>query len=157
MLGAGGLASGRGLLAALAFGAQGAQLGTRCVASEEAPVHDNWKRVLGEAGDDATAIALRNSSPTRLIKNDFWEEFNALDEPGKGAMDYMPIQAAASKRIPDDADGARGSYAAGTGSGLIQAIKPVAEIVRDIIDEAERGMAEMQTAFEPSPPQVLSS
>ena len=157
VLAAGGLASGRGLLAALAFGAQGVQLGTRFVASDEAPVHDNWKRVLVEAGDDATAIALRNSSPTRLIKNDFWEEFNALDEPGKGAMDYMPIQAAGSKRIPDDADGSQGSYASGTGAGLIHAIKPVAEIVRDIIDEAERGMAEMQAAFDSTPPRVLSS
>lgn len=147
VIAAGGLASGRGLLAALAMGAQGVQLGTRFIASEEAPVHQNWKQVLVDAGDSATAIACKNSSPTRMVKNDFWEEMNALDEPGKTAMDFMPIMQKGSKQIPTDTDGSKGNYTAGTGSGLIRDVKPAVEIVRDIIDEAERGMVQMNEAF----------
>ena len=68
VIAAGGLATGRGLLAALALGAQGVQLGTRFIASDEAPVHQNWKQVLIDVGDSATAIACRNSSPTRMVR-----------------------------------------------------------------------------------------
>lgn len=147
VIAAGGLATGRGLLAALAMGAQGVQLGTRFIASNEAPVHQNWKQVLIDVGDSATAIACRNSSPTRMVKNAFFAEMDALDEPGKTAMDFMPIQKEGSSRIPGDTDGSQGSYIAGTGSGLIREVKPAGDIVREIIEEAERGMAEMREVF----------
>lgn len=150
VIAAGGLASGRGLVAALALGAQGVQLGTRFIASEESRVHPNWKQVLVDSGDAATAVALRKSSPTRLVKNDFWDEFDAMDEPGKGPMDYMPIQAAAAQRIPEDADGSQGFYASGTGSGLIREVKPATAIVEEIIGEAESALAELQTVLGPA-------
>ena len=144
---AGGFASGRGLLAALAMGAQGVQMGTRFIASEESRAHKNWKDVLVNVGDSATSIALRNSSPTRLIKNEFFREMDALDEPGKKAMDFMHVQQAGSERIPDDIDGSQGNYTAGTGSGLIRDIKPAADIIRDVLKEAESSMRELQQAF----------
>lgn len=147
VIAAGGLATGRGLLAALAMGAQGVQLGTRFIASDEAPVHQNWKQVLIDSGDSATAIACRNSSPTRMVKNAFFAEMDALDEPGKTAMDFMPIQAEGASRIPDDTDGSQGNYTAGTGAGLIREVKPAGDIVREIIEEAELGMAQMREAF----------
>ncbi len=147
VIAAGGLACGRGLLAALAMGAQGVQLGTRFIASEEAPVHPNWKRVLVDVGDSATAIACRNSSPTRMVKNEFFAYMDALDEPGKTPMDFMPVQAEGSKLIPNDTDGSKGIYIAGTGSGLIHEVMPAANIVRDIVEEAEKGMAAMREAF----------
>ena len=144
---AGGFASGRGLLAALAMGAQGVQMGTRFIASEESRAHKNWKDVLVNVGDSATSIALRNSSPTRLIKNEFFREMDALDEPGKKAMDFMHVQQAGSERIPDDIDGSKGNYTAGTGSGLIRDIKPAADIIQDVLKEAESSMRELQQAF----------
>ena len=144
---AGGFASGRGLLAALAMGAQGVQMGTRFIASEESRAHKNWKDVLVNVGDSATWIALRNSSPTRLIKNEFFREMDALDEPGKKAMDFMHVQQAGSERIPDDIDGSQGNYTAGTGSGLIRDIKPAADIIQDVLKDAESSMRELQQAF----------
>lgn len=147
VIAAGGMATGRGLLAALAMGAQGVQLGTRFIASPEAPVHDNWKQVLIDSGDSATAIACRNSSPTRMVKNEFFAEMDALDQPGKSAMDFMPIQMEGSSRIPNDEDGTKGNYTAGTGCGLIREVKPAADIVQEIIAEAEQGMATMREAF----------
>jgi enoyl-[acyl-carrier protein] reductase II len=143
---AGGFATGRGLLAALAMGAQGVQMGTRFIASQEARVHENWKQVLVNAGDAATAIALRDSSPTRLVRNDFWQELDAMDEPGKSPMDFMAIQQEGASRIPDDFDGSKGNYGAGTGSGLIRNVKSVMDIVEDIMNEAEQSMAQLQQA-----------
>jgi enoyl-[acyl-carrier protein] reductase II len=148
VIAAGGLATGRGLLAALAMGAQGVQMGTRFIASTEASrAHENWKQVLVNAGDSATAIACKTSSPTRMVKNDFFAEVDALDEPGKTAMDFMPIMGEGSSRIPGDLDGSKGNYTAGTGSGLIRDVQSSADIIADIINEAEQGMAQMQRAF----------
>ena len=138
VIAAGGFADGSGLLAALAMGAQGVQLGTRFIASEEAPAHANWKQVLVDVDDSATAIACRNSSPTRLVRNDFFAELDALDEPEKTAMDFMPVMGIGAKRIPDDVDGTKGNYTAGTGSGLIREVLPAGDIVRHIMEEAEQ-------------------
>ncbi|MDG2072158.1 MAG: nitronate monooxygenase [Pseudomonadales bacterium] len=145
VIAAGGFATGRGLLGALAMGAQGIQMGTRFLAADESRAHENWKQVLVNAGDSATAIALKNSSPTRLIKNQFFAEMDALDEPGKGPMDYMSVQKKGNESIPDDVDGSRGNYIAGTGSGLITNIKPAGDIVREILQEAEQSMAQLQS------------
>lgn len=147
VIAAGGFATGRGLLAALAMGAQGVQMGTRFLACEESRAHPNWKQVLVDAGDSATAIALRNSSPTRMVRNKFFDEMDALDEPGKKAMDFMSIMGEGSSRIPDDMDGSQGNYTAGTGCSLIHEVKPAADIVQDIIAEAEQSMNSLRAAF----------
>jgi enoyl-[acyl-carrier protein] reductase II len=145
VIAAGGLADGRGLLAALALGAQGIQLGTRFLATVESPAHDNWKKVLVNAGDADTAVACRQSSPTRLIRNEFWEEMNALDAPGKGPMEFMQIQGEGMARIPNDPDGSKGNYTAGTGAGLIRKVVTAAEAVREIMGEAEAGLSRMDS------------
>jgi enoyl-[acyl-carrier protein] reductase II len=147
VIASGGMATGRGLLAAIAMGAQGVQFGTRFIASTEAPVHENWKKVLIEAGDSATAIVCPKSSPTRMVKNEFFDEMNALDEPGKGAMDFMPIQMQGTSRIPDDVDGTKGIYIAGTGAGLITQVKSAGDIVTEIVEEAEEAMKFVRSAF----------
>ena len=82
-----------------------------------------------------------------MVKNDFFHEMNALDEPGKKAMDYMPIMQMGSKRVPDDVDGTKGNYTAGTGSGLVREIKPAGDIVREIVAEAEEAMVFVRYAF----------
>jgi enoyl-[acyl-carrier protein] reductase II len=145
VIGAGGLADGRGLLAVLALGAQGVQLGTRFLATKESRAHDNWKKVLVEAGDADTDIACRLSSPTRLIRNDFWDELNALDEPGKKPMDFMEIQGVGMARIPADADGRTGNYTAGTGSGLIRSVQTAAQVVQKIMSDADAELARLNS------------
>jgi enoyl-[acyl-carrier protein] reductase II len=145
VIAAGGLADGRGLLAALALGAQGIQLGTRFLATVESPAHDNWKQVLVDAGDADTAVACRQSSPTRLIRNEFWEEMNALDAPGKGPMEFMQLQGEGMARIPTDLDGTKGNYTAGTGAGLIREVVTADEVVREVMREAEAGLSRMNS------------
>lgn len=138
VVGAGGLADGRGLLAMLALGAQGAQLGSLFIATDEAPVHENWKQTFVRAGDNATGVACKRSSPTRLIKNDFFYELDAMDEPGKKAMHYLPFQGEGMGRIAEDADGKRGNYVAGTGVGLIREVRPAGDVVRTLAAEASK-------------------
>ncbi|MCB0221445.1 MAG: nitronate monooxygenase, partial [Chrysiogenetes bacterium] len=141
---AGGFADGRGLLAALALGAQGVQMGTRFIATDEAPVHANWKKVLVNAGDASTAVACRKSSPTRLIRNEFFAELDAQDQPGKKAMDYMMIQGAGMAKIPNDAEGTQGNYTAGAGAGLIHEVAPAAQVIAKIMAEAEAQLAALE-------------
>ena len=147
VIGAGGLADGRGLLAVMALGAQAAQLGTRFIATEESPVHDNWKRVLIDAGDDATGLACRMSAPIRMIRNEFFEELDATDAPGKGAMDFLPLQGRGMAKIPEDADGRRGNYIAGTGCGLVHRVMTAGEVVREIVRDAEAELVRLQGVF----------
>lgn len=139
VIAAGGLADGRGLAAALMLGAVGVQMGTRFIAVREADlVHDNWKQALVRAGDNATAIACRQSSPTRLLKNKFFDELDSQDEAGKKAMHYMPIQAQGMARIPSDPDGSTGNYTSGTGAGLIHDVPSVQEAMERTMAEAIR-------------------
>jgi len=144
VIAAGGIADGRGLLAMLAMGAQGVQIGTSFLCASEAPTHENWRNVLVNAGDDATGVALRNSSPTRIIKNKFFDELNAMEEPGKKAMHYMGIQGQGMAKIPTDTDGTEANYTAGAGAGLIHSIRPAAETVAEIIRDAEAQMAQLE-------------
>lgn len=141
---AGGFADGRGLLAALSLGAQGVQMGTRFIAAEEAPVHANWKKVLVNAGDASTAVACRKSSPTRLIRNEFFTELDAQDQPGKKPMDFMMFQGAGMARIPNDPEGTQGNYTAGAGAGLIREVMPAARIVARIMAEADARLVALE-------------
>ncbi len=81
------------------------------------------------------------------MRNDFFAELDSHDEPGKKPMEIMAVQRVGSMRIPDDVDGTKGSYAAGTGSGLIHAVKPAGQIVLDIVAEAEQAMGNVREAF----------
>ncbi|MBI3967632.1 MAG: DUF561 domain-containing protein [Chloroflexi bacterium] len=141
VLAAGGLSDGRGLVAALALGASGVWLGTRFVASLEAAAHVNYKNKIVEAGDEDTVITRAYSGKTmRVIKNKFTEEWSKRESEIKpfplqreqigGEEVYFAARAHGNTDL--------GSMPAGQGSGLIGAIKPAAEIVREIMAEARR-------------------
>jgi enoyl-[acyl-carrier protein] reductase II len=147
VLAAGGLADGRGLVAALALGAQGAVFGTRFVASEESQAHQGYRQAIVDARDDET-VRTRSytGKPARAIRNsrtDEWESRASEIKPfpmqagrsiQEGVMDYM------GHGESFDAD--RTFLPAGQGAGLIDDIKPAAEIFADIIREAEEVIEE---------------
>jgi enoyl-[acyl-carrier protein] reductase II len=142
VLAAGGMADGRGLIAALALGAQGAIFGTRFIASPEAQAAEGYRQAILEAKDDST-VRTRSytGKPARTIRNqrtDEWEAKTAEIQPfpmqagisaQEGVMDYM---GRTSRFDPE-----RTFLPAGQGAGLIHEIKPAAEIFRDIVREAE--------------------
>ena len=143
VLAAGGIVDGRGLVAAFALGAQGVVIGTRFIASEEATAAPSYRTSIVRAADDST-IRTRcyTGKPARTMRNPYVTELER--EPAKiqpfpqqvayssqqGVMDYM---GRAGDCNPD-----RSFMPAGQGSGLIHDIRPAREIVRAIVEEAER-------------------
>jgi enoyl-[acyl-carrier protein] reductase II len=141
VLAAGGLADGRGLVAALALGAQGAVFGTRFVASRESQAHEGYRQAIVDAREDET-VRTRSytGKPARAIRNertDEWESRASEIQPfpmqagrsiTEGVMDYMGHG--------DSFDADRTFLPAGQGTGLIHDVRPAAEIFADIVREA---------------------
>ena len=138
LIAAGGIATGRGILAAMALGADGAQIGTRFVASEEASSHINFKRRVVEAGEGETQLTLKELTPVRMMKNKF---FNDIQELYKKAPTMEELQQllgrARAKKGMFEGDLDEGELEIGQISGLIHDIKPVKHIVEDLLREFE--------------------
>ena len=148
VLAAGGLTGGRGLIASLALGAQGAIFGTRFIATPEAQAADGYREALVAAGDDST-VRTRSytGKPARSIRNartDEWEaKANEIQDfpmqagvsAREGVMDYMGRG--------DRFDPNRTFLPAGQGAGLIHEVKPAAEVFADIVREAEETLRDL--------------
>ncbi len=134
----GGLADGRGLLAALAFGAVGVWMGTRFIASEEARAHQNYKNLLVERDEEGTVISRGHSGKTvRMLRNrftDYWQKNEDKILPYPHQMKAVGEAATIAGRIEGDVE--NGVLPAGQSVGLIHGVKPAGEIVQDIFDEA---------------------
>jgi len=135
---AGGISDGRGLVSALALGAQGIQMGTRFVCSDECIAHPRYKQQILTADDRSTVVTGQTTGyPLRSLKNDLTEQFLALEKAGlsqeeldlfgRGRMYLGLIEG----NLED------GSLLAGQIAGMIKEIKPVSVIITEIIAEAE--------------------
>jgi len=136
---AGGLVDGRGLVAALAFGAAGVWMGTRFIASEEARGHINYKNKITQIDEDGTMISRGHSGkPNRMIANRFtasWEGREAEIKPYPLQMIEVGNPASHAGRIEGDVED--GVLPAGQGAGMIEAVLPAGQIVADIVAEAD--------------------
>jgi len=138
VIAAGGIADGRGMVAALALGAKGIQMGTRFVASVEAEVHERYKEAILKAGDRSTVETGRSTGhPVRVIKNKLARQFIKLEAQGVPPEELEKLGTGALRRAVVEGDVEMGSVMAGQISGLIKEIKPVKKIMDDIISEAE--------------------
>ena len=138
VLAAGGLADGRGLVAALALGAKGVWLGTRFIATEEARGHANYKSKIVDIDEDSTVVTRAHSGkPNRMIRNRFTDEWASREheiKPYPLQLNEVGELGSHRGRIEGDVD--YGVLPAGQGSGIIKAVKPAGEVVRDIMDDA---------------------
>ena len=138
VLAAGGIADGRGLVAALALGASGVWMGTRFVASAEALAHSNYKNKIVEIDEEGTVITrCQSGKPCRLIRNRFTDSWEGREHeilPFPLQMIKVGREAAMKARYEGKVE--EGGMAAGQISGMIRSIKPAGEIVRDIMEEA---------------------
>ncbi|MGV6846077.1 MAG: NAD(P)H-dependent flavin oxidoreductase [Lutibacter sp.] len=139
LIAAGGIASGSGMLAAMVLGADGVQIGSRFVASNEASSHINFKNEVINAQDGDTHLTLKELAPVRLIKNKFYNELEELykKNPSKEQLQQKLGRARAKKGM-FEGDVEQGELEIGQIAGLIHEIKPAAEIVEEIISEYER-------------------
>ncbi len=146
VLAAGGLASGAGLVAALALGASGGYFGTVFAASREAHAHDNFKQAVIEAGDTSTVVTRGYSGkPARLLRNaftEYWDAHASEIQPFPRQME-LNQEVTAAARVNGEID--RGPLPAGQIAGLLTEVEPAAAIVERIMAEAravlETGLA----------------
>jgi len=139
VIAAGGIATGRQMLAAVILGASGVQIGSRFVASNEASSHINFKNAVINAGEGDTHLSLKQLTPVRLLKNEFYHKVQEAENSGasKEALETLLGRGRAKKGM-FDGDLQEGELEIGQVSALLNDIRPAAEIVADIWDEYNR-------------------
>ena len=144
LIAAGGIATGRGMLAAMVLGADAVQVGSRFVASDEASSHINFKRKVTETKEGDTILTLKELAPVRIIKNKFFEELQVLYQTCPKKEDLIKLLGRArAKKGMFEGDLEEGELEIGQISGLIHDIKPAAQIIREILAEFEIAKAEV--------------
>lgn len=138
LIAAGGIATGKGMLAAMILGADGVQVGSRFAASTESSAHDNFKQTIVNVKEGGTQLTLKELAPVRLIKNKFYQDVQALYEkcPTKEELVEL-LGRARAKRGMFEGDLEEGELEIGQIAGLIHDIKPAAEIIEEMISDFE--------------------
>lgn len=136
LIAAGGIATGAGMLAAMALGADGVQIGSRFAASEESSAHDAFKKAIVEASDGSTVLTLKRLIPVRLIWNRFTREVEDMQTTGVSNEALLKKLGSGRARLGMfDGDTEEGELEIGQVSGLIDSILPVNDIIQNILSE----------------------
>ena len=138
MIAAGGIADGRGILAALSLGAEGVQLGTRFAATVESSAHPNYKKKVVETNDGDTVLAFKKIGLVRMMKNDF--AFRSVNAEEKGWNEEKLRELLGTKRERlgiFEGDEIEGEMEAGQSSGIIKEILTVEELLKKLLKEIE--------------------
>ena len=146
VISAGGIADGNGIVAAFALGAEGVQLGTRFVASEEAPIHENYKQAILNASDTATFVSGRRSGgPIRIERNNASQKHVALDENPETDMNTLEKFTLPSLiKAARDGDTENEIVTYGQIASIIHEIKPVKQIIEELFHEAEEVLGNLK-------------
>ena len=136
VIAAGGIGTGRGMLAALVLGADGVQIGSRFAATLESSAHINFKNTIVDVKDGDTHLTLKELAPVRLVKNKFYQEIQELylQNPSKEKLKELLGRARAKKGM-FEGDLEEGELEIGQIAGLIHEIKPAKEILEALIEE----------------------
>jgi enoyl-[acyl-carrier protein] reductase II len=144
IIAAGGIATGRAMLAAMVLGADGVQVGSRFVASQEASSHQLFKQKVVEAGEGDTQLTLKELAPVRLIKNKFYNDVQLAYQNGASPEELKQLLGRArAKRGMFEGDMEEGELEIGQVAALIHDIKPAAQIVTDMIAEFDSAKKEI--------------
>lgn len=144
VIAAGGIGTGRGMLAAFALGAEGVQIGSRFAASVESSAHENFKNKIVESGEGDTVLTLKELAPVRLIKNAF---YNSVREAYARCADADELKQilgrARAKKGMFEGDLDEGELEIGQVSSQINNVKPAGEIFDDLLNEYREGRVEL--------------
>ena len=147
LIAAGGIATGEAMLAAMVLGADGVQVGSRFVASNEASSHQLFKEQVVKAGEGATHLTLKELAPVRLIKNKFYNDIQEAYARGASVEELKAVLGRArAKRGMFEGDMEEGELEIGQVSALIHDIKPAAQIIEDMMlefEEARRAVSNL--------------
>lgn len=146
LIAAGGIGSGKAMLAAMALGAEGVQIGTLFAVSEESSASDAFKKLCVDLGEDGTMLALKKISPTRLIKNELFAKIAEAESRGAEADELRELLGrAASKRGIFEGDLQNGELEIGQIASTIKEVKPVAQIMHELITDFHTTQSKIQT------------
>ncbi len=136
LIAAGGIATGRGMMAAMALGADGVQLGSRFAVAKESSAHDSFKNLVTTLGEGDTMLSLKKLAPVRLIKNEFFKRVAEAETNGASADELKTIlgRGRAKKGI-FEGDLTEGELEIGQISSIINSVQSVDEIIKEIITE----------------------
>ncbi|MBU82604.1 MAG: nitronate monooxygenase [Flammeovirgaceae bacterium] len=141
LIAAGGIATGSAMLAAIALGADGVQVGSRFVASNEASSHPSFKQEVVRAAEGSTVLTLKEITPVRMLKNSFFQKINSLYQKGTDVEELkLVLGKGRAKRGMFEGDLEEGELEIGQISGLINDILPAAQIVKNLIDEYNQSL-----------------
>ena len=144
LIAAGGIATGRGMLAAMVLGADGVQMGSRFAASIESSAHDNFKKTIITVNEGDTQLSLKELAPVRLIKNKFYNDLQDLYSKNPTVEDLKTLLGRArAKKGMFEGDLIEGELEIGQIAGLIHEILPVSEIIKNVISEFELAKTDM--------------
>jgi enoyl-[acyl-carrier protein] reductase II len=145
IIAAGGIATGKGMLAAMTLGADGIQMGSRFAASIEASSHENFKNEIVKAKEGDTLLTLKDVTPVRLLKNKFFEKINDAISKGASPEEQKEILGRGrAKKGMFEGDLIEGELEIGQIAGLIDSIEPVEKIINDIIKEYREALEELK-------------
>jgi enoyl-[acyl-carrier protein] reductase II len=144
LIAAGGIATGRGMLAAMVLGADGVQVGSRFAASVESSAHENFKKTIINVKEGDTQLTLKELAPVRLIKNKFYQDVQELYEkcPTKEELVQL-LGRARAKRGMFEGDLIEGELEIGQIAGLIHEIKTAEDIIKEMIADFETARKEV--------------
>jgi len=141
VIAAGGIATGRQMLAAMVLGAEAIQAGSLFVASEEASSHIHFKQAVIQAKEGDTQLSLKKLTPVRLIKNKFFEQVQSAENSGATAEELQNLLGRGrSKKGMFEGDLEEGELEIGQVSALLQQIKPAAEIVQELWNDFQNAL-----------------
>lgn len=144
VIAAGGIGDGRGLVAALALGAVGVQMGTRFMCSTECPIHPAVKEHILKAKDRDTVVTGRSTGhPVRVLKNKLTRQFEEDEKRGVAPEELEQLGIGKARAAMQEGDVNFGSLMAGQISGMVKEIKPAAEIIQEIMSGADQVLSKL--------------
>ena len=140
----GGIVDGKGMAAALAFGAEGIYMGTRFIATKECAAHEDFKRAIVDAIDTSTATCTGSLGVLRALKNSMLEHSIQMEISGSTSMETARIYASKFREGMLEGKMDEGTLPCGAGAGLIESVKSAAEVVYDTVREAQQILDSLQ-------------
>lgn len=149
VIAAGGIADGRGLNAALSLGAVGVQIGTCLLVANECPIHENYKNVIIKAKDTDTVVTGRSKgAPVRIYKNQMSREYLQLEAGMASQEELEKLTLGALRKAVLEGDVQNGSVMMGQIAGLCKEIKPLQEILDDMVNQSKKELLILQEKLE---------
>lgn len=144
LIAAGGIGSGKAMLACMALGAEGVQIGSLFAASQESSAHENFKNRIIETAEGGTQLSLKRLVPVRLIKNEFFQQVSAAEERGAPRHELAEILGRArAKKGMFEGDMVEGELEIGQVAASIQEILPAGEIIENLIRDFRNAQSEI--------------